>query len=75
MANEEVTIQFEGYEDNTATYVVVTNDTGEIEDDDPLAESEQYEIHPVYEEDLLIETIEPNRNDTNVELATSPSSK
>lgn len=75
MANEEVTIQFEGYEDDTATYVVVTNISGEIDEDGPLVETEQIDIQPVYEEDLIIETIDPICNDTNIELVTSSSGK
>lgn len=75
MANQEVTIQFEGYDDNTETYVVLTNGNDEIEEilsDDQLIETEQIEIQPVYEDDIdhimlndvRTSSIDPNPDNT-----------
>lgn len=54
MANQEVTIQFEGYENNTATYVVLTNENDEIEeirDGQSPSDTEEIDIQPIYVED------------------------
>lgn len=51
MANQEVTIQFEGYENNTATYVVLTNEKDEIEeirDGQSPSDTEEIDIQPIY---------------------------
>lgn len=51
MANQEVTIQFEGYENNTATYVVLTNENDEIEeirDGQSPSDTEEIDIQPIY---------------------------
>lgn len=78
MADEEVTIQFEGYEDNTATYVVLTNDSEDIEEiTDGVIETQQFEIQPVYKEDIdeLMHTsaADPNSNDTDTQIVAAPS--
>lgn len=51
MANQEVTIQFEGYENNTATYVVLTNEKDgieEIRDGQSPSDTEEIGIQPIY---------------------------
>lgn len=90
MANQEITIQFEGYNDNTATYVVLTNDSDEIEeitDEDHIIETEQIDIQPVYEEDIEPDEIEHvmvngmhmseaiESNDADIEIVAAPSGK
>lgn len=77
MAHEELTIKFEGYEDNTATYVVVTNDNQEIEDvvpADRYVETEEIELLPRYEDDLIVETLEPSTVE-HMQLVPAPSSE
>lgn len=78
MADDEVTIQFEGYDDNTATYVVLTNDSDDIEEiSDDIIETQQFEIQPVYVEDIddsmHTSAADPNTNDT--QIVTAPSGK
>lgn len=80
MADEEVTIKFEGYEDNTATYVVLTNDCEVIEEiTDDVIETQQFEIQPVYVEDIddlrHPSIADPITNDTNTQIVTAASGK
>lgn len=90
MANQEITIQFEGYDDNTATYVVLTNDNDEIEeitDEDHIIETEQFDIESVYAEDIEHEDVEHvvvngmhmseaiETNDADIEIVAAPSGK
>lgn len=73
MANDEVIIQFEGFENDTATYVVLTNGN-ESTETDRLGETEEIEIPAGYEEDMVIETLDPVASD-NVQLVPVPSGK
>lgn len=88
MANEEVTIQFEGYDDDTATYVVLTNtpvieEIEEITEHDRYIETEEIEFQPDCDENidqLLVNgtqtsNIETISADADVQLVAVPSGK
>lgn len=87
MSGKEVTIKFEGYNHNTATYVVLTNEEDEvieeITEDGQDMQTEEIEIQPVYDSDtdpLLLNgqhTSAMNRidSDAEIQIVTAPSGK